>query len=168
LILLSLNDLLPHYRIFHQTGPAQEKVVIETAQSLVTDKSLLENYYVRGLLPAETITALLDASTLVISRAGSTTIYEIAMHGKPAIIIPIPEEVSHDQRTNAYAYARTGAASVLEEGNLNSSLLTSEITAIIDDPNKYSTMQTAAKNFGTGEAATKIAEVLLAIGQEHG
>jgi len=168
LILLSLNDLLPHYRIFHQTGPAQEKVVIETAQSLVTDKSLLENYYVRGLLPAETITALLDASTLVISRAGSTTIYEIAMHGKPAIIIPIPEEVSHDQRTNAYAYARTGAASVLEEGNLNSSLLTSEITAIIDDPNKYSTMQTAAKNFGTGEAATKIAEVLLTIGQEHG
>ncbi|PIW97241.1 hypothetical protein COZ82_00640, partial [Candidatus Kaiserbacteria bacterium CG_4_8_14_3_um_filter_38_9] len=88
--------------------------------------------------------------------------------GKPAIIIPIPEEVSHDQRTNAYAYARTGAASVLEEGNLNSSLLTSEITAIIGDPNKYSAMQNAAKNFGTGEAATKIAEVLLAIGQEHG
>ena len=42
------------------------------------------------------------------SRAGATAITEIALWKKPAILIPIPESISHDQRTNAYAYARTG------------------------------------------------------------
>jgi len=83
------------------------------------------------------------------------------------IIIPIPEEVSHDQKTNAYAYARTGAASVLEEGNLTTNLLTSEIRSIINDPAKYTAMQTAAKNFSSPQASTKIAEVLISIGLEH-
>jgi len=167
LILLSLNELLPDYRVFHQTGPQQEKVVTETAQSLVTNKKLLENYYVKGTLSADMVGALLDAATIVISRAGSTTIFEIALHAIPAIIIPIPEEVSHDQKTNAYAYARTGAASVLEEGNLTTNLLTSEIRSIINDPAKYTAMQTAAKNFSSPQASTKIAEVLISIGLEH-
>ncbi len=44
------------------------------------------------------------------SRARArTTITEVALWGKPAILIPIPESISHDQRTNAYAYAHTGA-----------------------------------------------------------
>ena len=168
LILTSLADLLQNYRIFHQTGPAQEKVVTQTAQALIKDRNLLENYYVRGTLPAEAVGALLDAATLVISRAGSTTIFEIAQHHKPSIIVPIPEEISHDQRTNAYAYARTGAATVLEESNLTPHLLTSEIQSIIEDTDRYQKMQIAAESFSRPDAARKIAEILVSIGLEHG
>jgi UDP-N-acetylglucosamine--N-acetylmuramyl-(pentapeptide) pyrophosphoryl-undecaprenol N-acetylglucosamine transferase len=168
LILTSLVDLLQNYRIFHQTGPAQEKVVTQTAQALIKDRNLLENYYVRGTLPAEAVGALLDAATLVISRAGSTTIFEIAQHHKPSIIVPIPEEISHDQRTNAYAYARTGAATVLEESNLTPHLLTSEIQSIIEDTDRYQKMQIAAESFSRPDAARKIAEILVSIGLEHG
>ncbi len=168
LILSSLQNLLPHYRIFHQTGNINEQVVTQTAQALVEDKSLLERYYVRGTIPAEAVSALLDAATLVISRAGSTTLAEIALHGKPSIIIPIPEEVSHDQRTNAYSYARSGAASVLEEKNLTPHLLSAEIQSIIGNPEKHETMRQAAQTAALPQAAEKIAALLLSIGTEHG
>ncbi len=168
LILNSLTALLPRYTIFHQTGPTEEATVIQTAQSLVTDTNLLSHYFVKGSLPAETVSALLEAASLIITRAGSTTLFEIALHGKPSIIIPIPEEVSHDQRTNAYAFARQGAATVLEEGNLTPYLLTSEIEAIMGDASRYETMARAAKAISTPEASLRIANVLIGIAVEHG
>lgn len=168
LVLRSLPLLLPNFRIFHQTGTELEASVIQTAQSLVGDAQLLDRYYVKGSLPAPVIASLLDAATLVITRAGSTSLFEIALHGKPSIVIPIPEEISHDQRTNAYAYARTGAASVLEEGNLTENLLIAEIRSIMTDSNKYVTMQQAAVNFANPNAADIVAEQLRSIALEHG
>jgi len=168
LVLKSLTRLLPHYRIFHQTGTELEQTVIQTAQALVTDPALLSRYYVKGTLTASTIAAVLDASSIVITRAGSTSLFEIALHGKPSIIIPIPEEISHDQRTNAYAYARTGAASVLEEGNLTENLLTTEIQSIMNDPDKYQHMSASARIFARPEAAQLVASALISIGVEHG
>ncbi len=167
LILNSLTVLLPHYRIFHQTGEAHTAVVTQTAQALVTDTTLLERYYVQGTLPAEAVSALLQVSALVISRAGSTTLFEIALHGKPAIIIPIPEEISHDQKSNAYSYAQYGAASVLEEGNLSVNLLTAEIQSIMGDPAKYQSMQAAAATIAAPNAAGTMADILIAICDEH-
>ncbi len=167
-ILNSLAQLLPYYTIFHQTGPTEEKVVTQTAQSLITDKGLLANYYVKGTFDADTVAALLEAASLVISRAGSTTLFEIAMHGTPSIVIPIPEEVSHDQRTNAYSYARSGAATVMEEGNLTPYLLVSEIQSIMEDPVRYETMSRQARAFAAGDAALTIANVLISISLEHG
>ena len=160
--------LLPNFRIFHQTGANLERGVIQTAQAIITDPALLERYYAQGSVSAATVAALLDAATIVISRAGSTTLFEIALHGKPAIIIPIPEEISHDQRTNAYSYARSGAATVLEEGNLTENLLAAEIQSIMATPEKYRAMQTAALTFAQPEAARKVADALILIGNEHG
>ena len=168
LILKSLTRLLPNYRIFHQTGKELEQTVIQTAQALVTDPALLARYYVKGTITASTIAALLDAASIVITRAGSTSLFEIAIHGKPAIVIPIPEEISHDQRTNAYAYARSRAASVLEEGNLTENLLTTEIQSIMGDIVKYENMRSAALAFAKPQAAAVVAAALISIGIEHG
>jgi len=168
LVLKSLTRLLPDFRIFHQTGSELELTVIQTAQALVTDPTLLSRYYVKGSISASTVAALLDAASIVITRAGSTSLFEIALHGKPSIVIPIPEEISHDQRTNAYAYARTGAATVLEEGNLTENLLTTEIQSIMSDATKYQNMSRAALAFARPEAANMVASALISIGIEHG
>jgi UDP-N-acetylglucosamine--N-acetylmuramyl-(pentapeptide) pyrophosphoryl-undecaprenol N-acetylglucosamine transferase len=168
LILESLTTLLPHYSIFHQTGPTEVTTVTQTAQALVKDTTLLSRYYVQGTISAPAVAALLEAASLVISRAGSTTLFEIALHGKPSIIIPIPEEISHDQRTNAYAYARGGGASVIEEGNLTPYLLTAEIQSIMGDQSRYASMSAAARTFSQPNAAHLMAEVLISIGIEHG
>jgi UDP-N-acetylglucosamine--N-acetylmuramyl-(pentapeptide) pyrophosphoryl-undecaprenol N-acetylglucosamine transferase len=168
LILSSLNDLLPYYRIYHQTGPVNLKNFSLTAQSQLFNSPLQDSYYLAGSIPPETVGALLRASDLVITRAGSTTLFEIAYFGKPAIVIPIPEDVSRDQRSNAYAYARGGAATVMEEHNLTTHLLIQEIRAIMDNPDRYQKMSESAKSLSVDDAPNKLAGVLISIGVEHG
>jgi len=168
LILRSLEELLPYYRIYHQTGETNLEEIRLAAQSLLQGTDLMDSYYVEGYIDTKTVATLLDAASLVITRAGSTTLFEIACHGKPAIIIPIPEDVSRDQRTNAYAYARSGAATVIEEHNLTENLLTSEISTIIEDQNRYQKMSDAAREMFIDGAAKKIADLMVAIGTEHG
>ncbi|MBP6881701.1 MAG: UDP-N-acetylglucosamine--N-acetylmuramyl-(pentapeptide) pyrophosphoryl-undecaprenol N-acetylglucosamine transferase [Candidatus Pacebacteria bacterium] len=169
LILQSLTELLPHYYIFHQTGAANVDEVRLTAQGLLgNDSPLLQSYFVVGNLNAETVGMLLDAAALVVTRAGSTTLFEIAYHAKPSIVIPIPEDVSRDQRTNAYAYARGGAAAVIEEHNLTQHLFAEEIRSILSNPERYQSMSLAAKNMYIDGAEDKIANILISIGIEHG
>lgn len=168
LILESLDELLPNYVLFHQTGTDNESTVQSTAAALISDSSLLEHYFVKGSLSVRQMNAAMSAASLIISRAGTGTIYEIAAKGKPSILIPIPENISHDQKTNAYAYARTGAATVLEESNFADGLLTAEINRIMDDRDTYAHMVQGAQTFARNDAAEKIAEILIGISNEHG
>ncbi len=167
LIVSALADLLPNFEIMHQTGAKNERVVMETARALVHDTALLDHYHVKGFLDAHLMHAAESEAVLIISRAGSTSIYEIALHGKPSILIPIPEEISHDQRSNAYAYARTGAGEVIEEKNLTPHLLVSEITRIMNNPEVRAKMEATALKFGARDAAERIAEALVSIGRSH-
>jgi UDP-N-acetylglucosamine--N-acetylmuramyl-(pentapeptide) pyrophosphoryl-undecaprenol N-acetylglucosamine transferase len=167
LIVSTLAELLPSYEIFHQVGAQNEKNVLDTARALLKNNPLLSQYHVRGFLDAVTLHRAESTADLIISRAGSTSIFEIALHGKPSILIPIPEEISHDQRTNAYAYARTGAAEVMEERNLSPHLLTAEITRIMNNPQISQKMSAAALTFGARDAAPRIAEALIAESLSH-
>ncbi|MDA8597059.1 UDP-N-acetylglucosamine--N-acetylmuramyl-(pentapeptide) pyrophosphoryl-undecaprenol N-acetylglucosamine transferase [Candidatus Pacebacteria bacterium] len=167
LILDSLDELLPNYTIVHQVGDTHEETVSKNAGSLIKDLSLLEHYFVFGHMTGEQIAAAEQAASLIISRAGSTSIAEIALAGKPSILIPIPEDISHDQRTNAYAYARTGAATVIEEKNLVDALLVPEVNRILGSKKVYDAMAAATKTFTRPGAAYTLADTLLGIGNEH-
>lgn len=167
LILESLDELLPKFSVIHQAGADHEAKVTESAGELIKDTSLLEHYFVYGHMDAERFAAAQQAASVIVSRAGSGTIAEIALSGKPAILIPIPEEVSHDQRANAYAYARSGAATVIEEKNLTDGLLEAELTKILTDEAHYTQMQQAALAFTRPDAAYTLADTLLGIGNEH-
>lgn len=166
-ILRSLDELLPKYRIFHQTGSAHQDELHVTAKSLVMDQELKNRYYIKGYMSGEMVSAILEASSLVITRAGSTTLAEVALYGKPSIVIPIPEDVSRDQLSNAYAYARSGAATVMEEHNLTETLLTTEIDSILGDAERQQKMSQAALSVSISDAAEKISSILLKIGNEH-
>lgn len=167
-ILKALDNLLPLCRIYHQTGEANLETVKLSAKALITDPALQDRYYLEATLPAAKVNALLSAATVVITRAGSTTLFEIGLHGTPSIIIPIPEDVSRDQRSNAYAFARGGGATVIEERNLSDTLLVAEIRSIMGNPDHWRAMSAAAKQFVPRDAADKIAASLIQIGVEHG
>lgn len=167
-IIEALPKLLPTTRVFHQVGESNLSFMQERAQLVLEDKTLLDSYYLQGLLNEETVAMILSAADLVITRAGSTTLFEIAQHETPSIIVPIPESISHDQRSNAYAYARNGAAMVMEEENITENLLLQEINAILKDGNRYQEMVAATRVMQYPEAAKKIADILVSIGKEHG
>lgn len=167
LILESLHELLPYYTILHQTGSANAEKTSSMAISLISDESLLSNYFVKGFLSGQEMNLAQEAASLIISRAGATSIFEIAQKRKPSILIPIPEAISHDQRTNAYAYARTGAATVIEEGNMKDGLLTAEVFNILNKPEIMTQMSQASVEFAAGDASAKISNLLLKIADEH-
>jgi len=89
------------------------------------------------------------------------------VHGTPSIIIPIPEDISRDQRSNAYSYARGGGGVVLEERNLTPTLLITEIRSIMSDRTRWQVMSAAAKQFAPADAGTAIVKALRHIGNEH-
>lgn len=167
LILDSLDELLPNFTLLHIVGKNNLVAVQETAKARGLDPALLKHYFVVDSLSGEKMSAALYAAHLAIARAGSTTIFELALTGTPAILIPIPQNISHDQRTNAYAYARTGAASVIEEHNLTDGLLAAEVTRIMQESGVHQTMYEAAVKFTTPHAAATLATTLQGIALEH-
>ncbi len=106
------------------------------------------------------------AATIIITRAGSS-LFEIASWGVPSIIIPITNSNGDHQRKNAYNYARTGAAEVIEESNLTPHVIVAEIDKLINDKNRLIQMKNSALAFASPIAAEKIAQVALDIAISH-
>lgn len=166
-VLSSLSQLLPHYTVLHQAGDSHIEQITADATTLIEDQNLLKNYFVFGHMAQEQFAAAMQAANLIVTRAGSTSLSEISLMGKPSIVIPIPEDVSRDQRSNAYSYARNGGAVVLEEENLSDDILVAEINRILGDKQTYEKMSQSAKGFTSETAAYTLADTLRDIATEH-
>ncbi len=165
-IIESLPTLVEKFQIIHQTGKANYDEVITTVNVVLGGNPNAANYRPMQYLNALEMRMAAGVAKLIISRAGST-IFEIAAWGKPSIIIPISEAVSHDQTSNAFAYARSGGAEVIEENNLASHLLISEINRIVDNPEVWQKMSDGAKSFAKTDAADKIAQEIVNLALQH-
>ncbi|MCR4276269.1 MAG: UDP-N-acetylglucosamine--N-acetylmuramyl-(pentapeptide) pyrophosphoryl-undecaprenol N-acetylglucosamine transferase [Candidatus Parcubacteria bacterium] len=166
-VLSALPDLVLTANVIHQTGQANFKNVESVSQVILTNSKNADRYHAINYLTEISLQRAAGIANLIISRAGANSIAEIGLWKKPAILIPIPESVSHDQRTNAYGYARTGAAIVLEEGNLTPHVLVSEVRRILGDAALAKRMGTAAAGFTDPDAARILANEILQISLSH-
>jgi UDP-N-acetylglucosamine--N-acetylmuramyl-(pentapeptide) pyrophosphoryl-undecaprenol N-acetylglucosamine transferase len=166
-VLATLPELVSFANVIHQTGKDLFTEVQGTSSVILEKSEHKSRYHAFPYLNSLSMRRAAGAATVVISRAGSTAISEISLWKKPAILIPIPETVSHDQRTNAYAYAHTGAAIVLEEGNLTPHVLASEAKRIATDPTVADAMARKGADFANPEAARMIADEAISIALEH-
>jgi UDP-N-acetylglucosamine--N-acetylmuramyl-(pentapeptide) pyrophosphoryl-undecaprenol N-acetylglucosamine transferase len=165
-ILQILPDALSRYQIIHQTGPKLEEDV-QLRSKLILEKSpYTSRYIVVPYLNDLSTRMAAGCASLVISRAGST-IFEIASWGTPSIIIPITNSNGDHQRKNAFSYARSGAAEVIEETNLKPHVLLGEIDRLFSTPDKLAQMKNSALAFADPHAAEKIAQVALEFGLVH-
>lgn len=163
----TLPMLVEKYNVVHQAGSTNFKEVAELAKVILKDSRYQDRYRPFGLLNTLALRMTAGITAIVVSRAGSGTIFEIASWGLPSILVPIPTEISHDQTENAFSYARAGAAEVLEQKNLTPHLLVAEIDHLMGDQEKLKRMRDAAKSFARPAAARKIAEILIATVREH-
>lgn len=166
LIVDVLPQLTKRYQIVHQTGKNHFEEIEQRSRVVLAGSGRENRYKPYPYLNDIAMKMAAGISSLIISRAGST-IFEIANWGKPSIIIPIPEKISHDQRTNAFTYARSGACVVIEENNLTPSIIVSEIDRLILDPNLLTEMSQHAKEFSRPDAAQIIAEQIVNIALSH-
>lgn len=159
------ENFLPFVQILHQTGAANISEM-ESARQEVLRRLPPESekrYIVVGYLSSDKMAAALQAADVIIARAGAGTISEIALFGKPAILIPLKESANDHQSANGYSYAKTGAAVVIEENNFRANLLLGEIRKILDNAPTRQKMEQAAFSFAKPEATEVIARELLAM-----
>ncbi|MFH1460806.1 MAG: undecaprenyldiphospho-muramoylpentapeptide beta-N-acetylglucosaminyltransferase [Patescibacteria group bacterium] len=160
LVLIVLPKLLEKYQVIHQVGNNNlEQVKLILGQNLPTD------YHIYGFLEENQMAAAYLLADLIVSRAGAGTISEIAICAKPSILIPLPQSAGDHQRSNAFAYAQAGAATVVEQSNLTPNIFLGEIIQILDNPELKQKMAANAKNFSQPEAAIKIVQELIEICQ---
>jgi UDP-N-acetylglucosamine--N-acetylmuramyl-(pentapeptide) pyrophosphoryl-undecaprenol N-acetylglucosamine transferase len=166
-IIEALPTLLERYQVIHQTGSANINAVSSIAKVVLHKHPYAERYKAFGFLNTLAMRMSAGAADMLVMRAGSGTIFEAAHWGLPSIVIPIPEEISHDQSKNAFSYANTGAAVVIKQKNLEPSILINEIDRIMQDTVLQENMGTAAKTFAKPDAARTIADIILKTALEH-
>lgn len=162
----ALPALVENYQIIHQTGKNNIKEATQMAGIILAGNPKRSRYKPFDYLNNLATSMSAGVAEIIISRAGSA-IFEIAAWGIPSIIIPITNSISDHQRKNAYSYARSGAAIVIEESNLNSHILISEINRIISNKNETDRMRKSAKEFSKVDAAEKIAREIIRIAIKH-
>lgn len=165
-IIDALPELVKKYQVIHQTGRNNYESIKETMGVVLKDNQYSYRYHPFDYLNDLSLRMCGGIADVIISRAGSS-IFEIACWGVPSIIIPLPQEISHDQTENAFAYARAGGCTVIEEHNFTSHILLAEIDNIVDNQSIKDRMRQSAKQFSHTDAATKIADVLIEISLEH-
>ncbi len=102
----------------------------------------------------------LAACDLVIARAGGS-IFEIAAHGRPAILIPYPQASADHQSINARWMAQAGAAVVIADGELSAERLGEQTRGLLADGARLQAMADASQTLARPRAADEIAEELL-------
>jgi UDP-N-acetylglucosamine--N-acetylmuramyl-(pentapeptide) pyrophosphoryl-undecaprenol N-acetylglucosamine transferase len=103
----------------------------------------------------------LAASDLVIARAGGS-IFEIAAHGRPAVLIPYPYATADHQTANARFMEQAGAAIVIPDAELTASRLGHEVGRLLADHGRLAAMARAAAAMARPDAAADIAGEVLA------
>ena len=166
-VLDALPLLIEKYNVVHQTGADNITEVRGVADVILHDIQHGERYRPFGLLGAFALRMASGTASLVVSRAGSGSIFEIAAWGLPSILVPIPEDVSHDQTENAFSFARAGACTVIAQKNLTPHLLVAEIDRVMSDPSLAAKQSEAARSYARLGAARTIADAVLKIAVSH-
>ncbi len=108
----------------------------------------------------------LSEAQLVISRSGASSVADISIIGRPAILIPYAAATGDHQTANAKGLVEAGAATLLPEGDLDPTALTTAITAILTAPDRAELMARSALAQGRPDATIRLAALVEALKQD--
>ncbi len=138
--------------VIHQTGAA--------------DEADIKTYYAKKDIPARVqafeheMGRAFASADLVICRAGASTIFELALVGKPAFFIPLPSAMRNHQHFNALAFVKKGAADEGVQESLTPRTLANYIFQKIENPESLAKKAAAMRAAATPYAAARVADVL--------
>jgi UDP-N-acetylglucosamine--N-acetylmuramyl-(pentapeptide) pyrophosphoryl-undecaprenol N-acetylglucosamine transferase len=155
--LLSTANL--DFSFVHQTGIADLDRIQERYRTL----GLADRVEVRAFID-DMATAYAQAD-IVVARAGALTLAELAIAGRPAILIPLPTAADDHQRKNAAQFAGAGAALVLDQGTSGAEDLAAAIAGLAKDSAKRADMGAAMRKLARPQAAQAIVDRLQALAQ---
>jgi len=142
----------------HQTGKQDHQRVLEEYRATGFEESGFEGKvfpFIKDMASAY------HRVNMVISRAGATTLFELAALGKPSILIPYPHATNGHQETNARSLARSGGAEMILQKDLTPERLANALSTYMDHPEHLQKMGEAARMFSRPNADRIIVDQLL-------
>ena len=109
---------------------------------------------------------VMAAADIVISRAGASSCNEIAASGTPCILIPSPNVTDNHQEKNARALSDRGAAVLLLEKDCTAQAVMNEISALLQDKEKYEAMAEALKDMAVPDSAERLCNIMQALARQ--
>jgi len=105
--------------------------------------------------------ARIAAAHLVIARSGASTVAELGVIGRPAILVPLPGAIDNDQLMNARAFVQGGAGWLLPQTGFDPAGLGELLETILADPSGLGERASKAAAFGNADAAGALADLVL-------
>lgn len=136
--------------IVHQTGPAQFEQIGEAYRAAGREAQVVP--FIENMAEA------FAGADLVLCRSGATTIAELTVAGKAAILVPLRSAAEDHQAWNARALAVEGAAVMLVEQDLGT--LGDVVSGLVRDPERIRLIESKARALGKADAAARVADLL--------
>jgi UDP-N-acetylglucosamine--N-acetylmuramyl-(pentapeptide) pyrophosphoryl-undecaprenol N-acetylglucosamine transferase len=123
-------------------------------------RGLPPGYDLRAYLQEPDFADALAAADLAVARAGGS-VFEIAAHGLPAVLVPYPHAAGDHQSANARWMTEAGAAVVIPDGELTAARLAEQVTELLGDRARLARMASASRALARPDAAGEVARELL-------
>lgn len=111
--------------------------------------------------------ARIAASHLIVSRSGASTTAELAVIGRPAVMIPLPHALDQDQKANAMVLAQAGGGWLMEQRDLSPARLAGEIMRFVREPERLEKAAAAARSIGRSDAVDRLADLVEQVARER-
>jgi UDP-N-acetylglucosamine--N-acetylmuramyl-(pentapeptide) pyrophosphoryl-undecaprenol N-acetylglucosamine transferase len=147
-----LRDLRSKLRFIHQTGEADHERVARGHREAGTQARVEKFIHEMPQAYAE--------SSLLICRAGSSTLAEIAAVGRASVLIPLPTASDNHQEKNARVFSDAQAALLLKQGPGAGEELARIVRSLVSEPSRLERMEGAVTAFCKPDAARQIVETL--------
>ena len=105
----------------------------------------------------------LSEAQLVISRAGASSVADISIVGRPAILIPFAAAAGDHQTANARGLVEAEAAVLIPESRLDAATLAGHVAAILENPGAATRMAQSALGYGSPDATDRLVEMVLTL-----
>ena len=158
------SDLVPP-ALALLTQPMRARLIV-TQQCRAEDLDRVRAAYAASGIRAQLspffadIAARLRDAHLVIARAGASTIAELAVVGRPAILVPLPGAIDDHQTANAASLANVGGAWLMPQADLTPEGLLGKLASLFADPDRLTQAAQAASATGRPDAAARLADLV--------
>jgi UDP-N-acetylglucosamine--N-acetylmuramyl-(pentapeptide) pyrophosphoryl-undecaprenol N-acetylglucosamine transferase len=111
--------------------------------------------------------ARIAGAHLVIGRAGASTVSELSVIGRPAVLVPFPFAIDQDQAANARHLGATGAAEIVVQKDFTAAWLAGHLAGLLAHPESLTPKAEAAKSAGVPDAAERLADLVIEVTGRH-
>lgn len=150
------HDLRVRLRVTQQCRP-EDLATVRAAYAEQATDAVLETYFAD-------FAGRLAAAHLVVARSGASTMAELSVAGRPAVLVPYAAATDDHQAANARGFVAAGGGPMLREADFTPAALAAALVSLLAAPQALANAAHAAKTTGRPDAGARLADIAITLG----